>query len=857
MTGYSWISVISLFCYLFLFLTFLAAKKTKRVIHTFMTLLVIMICWNGGSLCMRLQLWPSVNLWHHISLLGMLMLPVGYYLFVLDFLEEKSGWRNFWLGFYTLMFILNCFTGFFVPLPEVIIQNGSAQFLYRYTWPIYLLFFFVLLTMTQLFFVIRRHCKGNRIALHQLTPVICGIAILLAGHMLATLSIFAGLPLDILSGIVNALFLFYALYKKQLFRMTVLLSKTTYSVLALVLGIAIFSNFALSLQRFFMGTLNMEYMHSMIIIAVVFVIVIAILYFLINVFFDAIFVRTEQQQNQLLAQFSEEITHMLSVDEILQGLSDTIQEAINVDRLFVFIRDSEGDFRIEHTPNPLEEKSFLIRPDHPLLTYSKTHAGCVILQDFSRTTLYRSMWEKEKQLLHALGITCFSPILSENELIGLIALADKENRKPYQPSDLIFLQSISSVCASAVKNAYTYERAIDDARKDELTGLINRKFFLELLDREFTRYKDTALSLCLLNIDGFKLYNQLYGSHESDLALQRVAGILKASINDNGYAARIGSMEFALILPGYDIYSAKCLAENISEQISEIKYSSGGESVNHLSVSAGICAAPYMAASAKELFKNADTAVYTVKRSGKNSVMMYSADNYHHESQPSYKSGYSEHANTIFALTAAVDSKDHYTAQHSQNVAYYASELAKAAGMDSNLVEIVKEASMLHDIGKISVREDILNKPGKLTPDEYEVMKTHVENAVNIIRYLPSLDYVIPTVLSHHERYDGTGYPRKLAGEAIPIMGRILAIADSYDAITSVRSYKDALPSSVAVKILKEEAGKQFDPHLVEIFVDLVESNRLEVKTQRPGMIAPSGDNVYQIDEETSQYTLC
>ena len=124
------------------------------------------------------------------------------------------------------------------------------------------------------------------------------------------------------------------------------------------------------------------------------------------------------------------------------------------------------------------------------------------------------------------------------------------------------------------------------------------------------------------------------------------------------------------------------------------------------------------------------------------------------------------------------------------------------------------------------------------------------------MRY-PSLDYVIPTVLSHHERYDGTGYPRKLAGEAIPIMGRILAIADSYDAITSVRSYKDALPSSVAVKILKEEAGKQFDPHLVEIFVDLVESNRLEVKTQRPGMIAPSGDNVYQIDEETSQYTLC
>lgn len=839
MSGYSWISILSLFCYTFLFLTFLAAKKTKRVIYSFMVLLVIMILWNGGSLCMRLQLWPSVNLWHHVSLLGMLLLPVGYYIFLLDFLEEKQGWRNFWLVFYLLLFGVNCLTGFFVPLPEVVIQGGSAQFLYHYRWPIYLLFFIVLLTVLQLILIIRRHCKGNRIALQQLSPVICGIGILLLGHVLATLSVFAGLPLDILSGMVNALFLFYALYKKQLFRMTVLLSKTTYCVLALVLGVIIFSNFALSIQRFFMETLNVEYMHSMIIIAVAFLIVIALLYFIINASFDAVFVRTEQQQSEMLARFGEEITHMLSVEEILQGLSDTIQEAINVDRLFVFIRDIDGNFRIEHTPNPLEEKNFYIRGDHPIVSYFQTHVGCVVLQDFSRTTLYRSMWEKEKKLFKSLNIDCFAPLMSENELIGLVTLAEKKDHKAYQANDLNFLQSISAICAVAVKNAYTYEKAIEDARKDELTGLINRKFFFELLDREFDRFKDTALSLCLLNIDDFKLYNQLYGTQEGNMALQKVAGILKAGINDNSYAARIGGKEFALILPGYDIYSAKCLAENVAAQIGEINSSSTGESVSRLTVSAGICAAPYMASSAKELFKNADTAVYTVKRSGKNAVLMYSAEIYRRELTQKYKSGYSEHASTIYALTAAVDTKDHYTFQHSQNVAYYASELAKAAGMDADLVEIVKEAGLLHDIGKIGVREDILNKPGKLTPDECEVMKGHVENAVNIIRYLPSLDYVIPTVLSHHERYDGRGYPRRLAGEEIPIMGRILGVADAFDAITSVRTYKDASPPSAAIKILKAEAGKQFDPQLVEIFCELVESGKLELQSQRAGSPPP------------------
>lgn len=169
-------------------------------------------------------------------------------------------------------------------------------------------------------------------------------------------------------------------------------------------------------------------------------------------------------------------------------------------------------------------------------------------------------------------------------------------------------------------------------------------------------------------------------------------------------------------------------------------------------------------------------------------------------------------------------------------------------------MEIVKEAGLLHDIGKIGIREDILNKPGKLNLDEYEIMKGHVENAVNIIRYLPSLDYVIPTVLSHHERYDGRGYPRRLAGEEIPVMGRILCIADSFDAMTSVRSYKDAMSADEAVKILREEAGKQFDPKLVLIFIELILKNKVEIRGQRAGE-EPSpydGDILSAIGTETT-----
>ena len=237
-----------------------------------------------------------------------------------------------------------------------------------------------------------------------------------------------------------------------------------------------------------------------------------------------------------------------------------------------------------------------------------------------------------------------------------------------------------------------------------------------------------------------------------------------------------------------------------------------------------------MATSARELFQNAETAVYNVKRSGKNAVQIYSSSIYYQtERQYKFSGGYRENASTIYALTAAIDAKDHYTFRHSQNVAYYCEELGRAAGLSGDLIEILKEAASLHDIGKIGIREEILNKPDSLTPDEYAIMKSHVESAVNIIRHLPSLDYVIPTILSHHERYDGRGYPQRLKGEEIPIMGRILCIADSFDAMTSERNYKKPLGLDEAIKNMQHEAGGQFDPKLVLIFIDELRRGRIKV----------------------------
>ncbi|MEG1575244.1 MAG: HD-GYP domain-containing protein, partial [Clostridium sp.] len=256
-------------------------------------------------------------------------------------------------------------------------------------------------------------------------------------------------------------------------------------------------------------------------------------------------------------------------------------------------------------------------------------------------------------------------------------------------------------------------------------------------------------------------------------------------------------------------------------------------SLNTLTVSVGICSCPYVARNVQQLIQYADLAVYNIKRSGKNAVMVYTDNNEELEERKKVEDGkkenvYSEYANTIFALTAAIDTKDHYTFNHSQNVEYYSTEIALAMGMDAECTEIVKEAALLHDIGKIGIAEEILNKPGKLTAEEYEIMKGHVENSIGIIKHLPSLDYVIPAVIGHHERYDGKGYPRGISGEDIPIMARILCVADSFDAMVSKRSYKKSIEVDVALTELRDESGKQFDPQIAEILIKLVKNGTVK-----------------------------
>ena len=204
---------------------------------------------------------------------------------------------------------------------------------------------------------------------------------------------------------------------------------------------------------------------------------------------------------------------------------------------------------------------------------------------------------------------------------------------------------------------------------------------------------------------------------------------------------------------------------------------------------------------------------------------------------------------TIKLISSALDAKDPYTHGHSLRVTMYSLILAKKLNLDDSTLEEIEMAGLLHDIGKIGIPQSILCKPGKLTDEEYEVMKSHPAQAEKMLMGIKKLTVVTNWLRAHHERWDGRGYPYGLKGEEIPISGRIIALADTYDAMTSTRSYRKALDHEVAIAEIQRCAGSQFDPVLAELFIKIEDEIRLA--KEDPDTYYPKYSHLQQMINET------
>lgn len=843
MTGYSLISVMALCCYLLLLVAFLASRKTK-LINNFILLLFILTAWTLGSYMLRLRMAPGPSFWFYISIDALFMMSYGYYSFLAAYTDAPhSKLRYVWLIGDLSIIVINTLTnGLFIAAPEVIVSDTGIRFLYHTNWPIMIPYAFTLLVMVDCFRLMINYIRKNNMVRMQIYPILVGILALLIGNAAASLPVFSSFPIDILSGIINAVCIFFALYNRRLFRLTLLVSRSSLYLISAILAVVLFTNMAGQDSAELLDLFRVFGNYAIIAVAITYTLCVLLLYYLLKKFVDKVFIRAELAQADDLKEFSRAISQTLKADEILAQLIDIIEKSVHPEKTYICLKDvSDSTYSVTTSSSPLDDKSFFLRSDNPLITWLSRTKDCVMIDDLKRSPIYKAMWEKEKFQLSQLDIQCILPLVNEEELIGLALLSGKEKHGVYTIQDQTYLQSLASVSSIAIKNSRLYEKAYHEARTDNLTGLLNRKYFYETLREIYNKDPGKELALLYISVDSFKLYNKLYGTLEGDSALQNVARIISATIGSNGIAARYEGKTFMVILPGYDTLTAVNLSNTIRKQIMDMNRQAKDYSIKMLTASCGVCAIPTGAATIEQLIANADLALYNAKRSGKNCTRTYSegpvSDMQKAENDPARnatelfdQTAFEQYEIAINSLTKAIDIKDHFTYGHSQNVCYYAVEITRAYGLDENYVEIVREAALLHDIGKIGIDEKILRKPDFLTKEEYAIMKGHVEQSIEIIKQLPSLSYVIPAVIGHHERYDGSGYPRGLKGDEIPLLARVLCICDSFDAMVSKRIYKDACSTEYALEELIRGSGSQFDPDLAPFFVKLVKDGTITVQ---------------------------
>ncbi len=414
------------------------------------------------------------------------------------------------------------------------------------------------------------------------------------------------------------------------------------------------------------------------------------------------------------------------------------------------------------------------------------------------------------------------PLLTPDHLIGLLYLTyDRPHEFPHDTRNII--QIVASHAAVAVANIQMFEEAERAATTDALTRLPNHRHLMEQLDHEMTRATRSGhpLSLMMIDVDDFKLVNDAHGHPVGDRLLREVAQVLQNALRTTDIVGRYGGDEFLAILPETDQSAAKLAGERLLSAVRAIRFVVPREDIRvdtngstiPVGLSVGISTYPYDSATRLELISLADTAMYSSKQAGGNAVTSADATD----------SGFLADQNSTFSvlegLVNAVDTKDHYTRLHSEQVAHHALRLAEAVGLTSDQKRMLRVAGLLHDVGKIGIPDHILRKPGPLNQEEREIICQHPLLGEMIIREVPHLVDIMDMVRHHHERYDGDGYPEGLHGDQIPLLSRIIAVADSYSAMTLDRPYRSALSKEEAISELRKCAGTQFDPEVVSAFL--------------------------------------
>ncbi len=581
-------------------------------------------------------------------------------------------------------------------------------------------------------------------------------------------------------------------------------------------------------------------------------------YLLINL----IYAWQSKKELELILEITQSVTSSLDINDVLRIMVNKVGSYIDVDRCSIILIDGQKEhgyvMASNDAPNINQLQIDLIK--YPEIRKALETGEIVIINDINDD----SLMDDVREILKNINIKSLLviPISYQSEIIGTLFLKVRRDKRGFTQEEIRFCQIVANTSGNAIKNAQLFEEIKMQANTDGLTKLLNHRAILERYQEEVIRSHRTErpFSIIMIDVDNFKSANDIHGHYKGDNILCDLAKRLKDNTRSIDIVGRYGGDEFICLLPETSHDQGMLVANRI---LSKVRARYEGDN-SGITISLGLATYLYHTDDQTLLLQFADQAMYLAKYRGGNQVFSFDCsetkdlnvcnqklfetflavrtlkrfDNGQQivsdfgeqlKKMLSVDSSPQSLYEIVTSLSSALDARDHYTNGHSERAIEYTREIACDLSMPQGEQEELVYLCLLHDIGKIGIPDHILNKPGKLTPEEFEIMKRHAEIGEKIISPLEALKKLKPLIRHHQEFYNGTGYPDGLHGEAIPLACRILAVVDTFDAMTTDRPYRKALPVEAAIAELHRCSGSQFDPKIVDVFIRILEKEALRM----------------------------